>query len=54
MTNFDTGGAGVQVAGGATCDMETQAGYTPLHVAAHFGQVDWRRRQSSSSVLRFK
>jgi hypothetical protein len=31
----------VQVSGGAICDMETKAGYTPLHVAAHFGQVGW-------------
>merc|ERR1719232_2138070 len=25
---------------GADCDAETKAGYTPLHVAAHFGQVN--------------
>ncbi len=30
-----------QVAGDAVCDVETKAGYTPLHVAAHFGQVSY-------------
>ena len=29
-----------QVDSGADCDAETKAGYTPLHVAAHFGQIN--------------
>ena len=30
----------IQVDSGCNCDLETKAGYTPLHVAAHFGQVN--------------
>ena len=29
-----------KVENGADCDSETKAGYTPLHVAAHFGQLN--------------
>ena len=30
----------IQVDSTCNCDLETKAGYTPLHVAAHFGQVN--------------
>jgi hypothetical protein len=36
----------MQVAGDAVCDVETKAGYTPLHVAAHFGQVSFQKIQN--------
>ena len=39
-----------QVDSGAECDNETRAGYTPLHVAAHFGQINMVRYLLSQGV----
>ena len=35
--------AGILASSGADLDTETKAGYTPLHVASHFGSVNMVR-----------